>query len=133
MLIWKKREAFLPWIGIVISLLLVITAFEWKFYDDLGIVDLGTIKDDFEEILEIPLTKQPPPPPPIIIQPEIIEVPDGEIIEELNVELDIDVTEDDIIKIIRWNGRDVPEGRTRRNKRKWFGMQSTHLNHRNGK
>ena len=81
--------------------MLVITAFEWKFYDDLGIVDLGTIKDDFEEILEIPLTKQPPPPPPIIIQPEIIEVPDGEIIEELNVELDIDVTEDDIIKIIR--------------------------------
>ncbi len=93
----KKSGLFLN-IGLVLSLLIVISAFEWKFYDDGNLVDLGQVRDDFEEMLEIPPTEQPPPPPPKIQQPEIIEVPDEEEIEEeIEVDLDVEITEDEAI------------------------------------
>ena len=87
-------------IGLVISLLVVITAFEWRFYDDGSLADLGQVSDDFEEILDIPVTEQPPPPPPKIQQPEIIEVPDEEEIEEIEVNLDVEITEEKAIEAI---------------------------------
>ena len=80
----KKSGLFLN-IGLCVSLLLVITAFEWRFYDRGAGMDLVTIEDDFEDLMEIPPTEQPPPPPPVIQQPEIIEVPDEEEIEDCMV------------------------------------------------
>ncbi|MCV9388118.1 energy transducer TonB [Reichenbachiella ulvae] len=88
-------------IGLAISLLLVITAFEWRFYDEGDLVDLGQVEDDFEDIMEIPPTEQPPPPPPKIELPKIIEVPDEEEIEEeIEVELDVEITEETVIEDI---------------------------------
>lgn len=88
-------------IGFTVSLLLVIAAFEWRTYDDSGLVDLGQVEDDFEDIMEIPPTEQPPPPPPKIQLPEIVEVPDEEEIEEeIEVELDVEVTEETVIEDI---------------------------------
>ena len=64
-------------------------------------MDLGTIEDNFEDLLEIPPTEQPPPPPPVIQQPEIVEIPDEEeIIEEIEIELDIEFEEETIIEEI---------------------------------
>ncbi len=94
----KKSGLYLN-IGLVISLLVVITAFEWRFYDDGALADLGQVSDDFEEMLDIPQTEQPPPPPPKIQQPEIIEVPDEEEIEEdIQVDLDVEITDEDVIE-----------------------------------
>ena len=88
-------------IGLVISLLVVITAFEWRFYDDGALADLGQVSDDFEEMLDIPPTEQPPPPPPPPkIQPEIIEVPDEEEIDEIEVNLDVEITDESAIEEI---------------------------------
>lgn len=96
----RKSGLFLS-IGLVVSLALVIMAFEWKFYDEGSLVDLGQVDDNFEDIMEIPPTQQPPPPPPVIQQPEIIEVPDEEEIEEeIEVNLDIEVTEETVIEDI---------------------------------
>ena len=90
----KKTGLFLN-IGFVISLLLVIAAFEWRSGDGGDLLNLGQINDDFEEMTEIPLTQQPPPPPPKIKLPEIIEVPDEEEIEEdIEVDLDVEITEE---------------------------------------
>lgn len=90
----KKTGLYLS-IGLVISLALVTLAFEWKSYDDTGLVDLGQVESDFEDVMEIPPTEQPPPPPPKIVQPEIIEVPDEEEIEEdIEIDLDVEITED---------------------------------------
>jgi len=94
----RKTGLFLN-IGLVASLLLVIMAFEWKFYDDGSLVDLGQVDDQFEDIMDIPPTEQPPPPPPKIQQPEIIEVPDEEEIEdEIEIDLDVEVTEETVIE-----------------------------------
>ena len=96
----KYRTLFFN-VGLFMSIMLTILAFEWKSYDDEAMVDLGQVNDDFEDLLEIPPTEQPPPPPPKIQQPEIIEVPDEEEIEEeIEVDLDVEITEDEVIENI---------------------------------
>ena len=95
----NKKSSFFMSIGLMLSLLMVVTAFEWRSYDEGDLVDLGTLDSDFEELQEIPLTEQPPPPPPTITPPEIIEVPDEEEIEEeIEVDLDVEVTEETVIE-----------------------------------
>lgn len=89
-------------IGLTISLLLAITAFTYRVYDDTSAKDLrGNNKND-DEILEVPPTVQPPPPPPKIQQPQIIEVPDEkEIEEEIDINMDTEVTEQTVVEEIK--------------------------------
>jgi periplasmic protein TonB len=78
-------------IGLIISLLLAITAFTYRVYDDTSAKDLNKNTIVMEEILEVPPTEQLPPPPPKIEQPQIIEVPDEkEIEEEININMDVE-------------------------------------------
>jgi protein TonB len=94
----KKYSKLFFFVGLCITLLLIITAFEWKFYDKGDILDLGTVASNFEDIIEVPPTEQPPTPQPKIIQPKIIEVPDEEeIMEEIEIDLDIEMTEEQVI------------------------------------
>ena len=94
----KKSTLFLN-IGLVVSISLVFFAFEYKFYDEGPAMDLGTVNDDMEEIMESPPTEQPPPPPPKVKLPEIIEIPDEEEIEEeIELDLDMDMDQDDAIE-----------------------------------
>jgi protein TonB len=82
-------------IGLVVTLLIVVMAFEYKSSDDADLKNMAKNNTLMEEILEVPPTEQPPPPPPKIQQPQIIEVPDEEEIkEEIKVEFDVEVTED---------------------------------------
>jgi len=82
--------------ALVLVLLATIIIFEWKININDNINKLNVIHDDFEEVMDIPQTEQPPPPPPKQIKNiNIIEVPDVEEIEEdIDVSLDIDMTED---------------------------------------
>lgn len=97
----NKKWWLFYFIGLTITLALVLTAFEWKSYDDTGLMELGQVEDDFEDIMDIPPTEQPPPPPPVVQLPEIIEVPDEEEIEEeIEVDLDVEVTEETVIEDI---------------------------------
>ena len=96
----RKRGLFLQ-IGLVIALLVVLGAFEYKTYEKVA-YNLGALNlDDLEEEI-IPITKQeikpPPPPPP---PPEIIEIveDDVEIEDEIEIE-DTESDEDEEIEII---------------------------------
>ena len=94
----KKTGMFLN-LGLMVSVGLVVFAFEYKSFDDGLLKDLGSIDDDFEELLDIPITEQPPPPPPPVEQPEIKEIPDEvEIEEKIEVNFDVDVQEETVIK-----------------------------------
>lgn len=87
-------------IGMVLSLLLVITAINWKSYTLNDLVDLGDVQPDLTEIIEIPISKQPPPPP---IKQEVFkieEVKDTKIVEELEISLDVEVTENEALEEI---------------------------------
>ena len=88
----RKRGLFLQ-IGLVIALLIVLGAFEYKSYEKVA-YNLGSLNlDDLEEEI-IPITKQevkpPPPPPP---PPEVIEIVEDEV--EIENEIEIEDTESD--------------------------------------
>jgi periplasmic protein TonB len=88
-------------IGLVITLLLMVMAFEYSVRDNSGDLDLAKNMNLIDEILEVPPTEQPPPPPPKIQQPVIIEVPDEEEIkEDIKVEFDVEVTTDTKVESI---------------------------------
>lgn len=88
-------------IGLLITMGITLSAFNWKNYDE-SLLDLqGKSTNFFEEMMEVPPTEQPPPPAPIIQQPQIIEVPDEEEIkEDLNLKFDVEVTEETKVEAI---------------------------------
>jgi periplasmic protein TonB len=90
----KKSSLFFS-IGLVITMTLVIMAFENKQYDETLSALVGKNTNTFEEMLEVPPTDLPPPPPPQIQAPVIIEVPDEEKIEEeIDVKFDVEASEE---------------------------------------
>jgi protein TonB len=95
----RKSGMFLN-LGLAIAVGATLAAFEWKSYDEGALKDLGQVTDNFEEILDIPITEQPPPPPPPPIeQPIIQEIPDEvEIEDKIEVNFDVDVKETTVIQ-----------------------------------
>ncbi|MDR7132098.1 protein TonB [Algoriphagus sp. 4150] len=95
----RKSGMFLN-LGLAVAVGAVLAAFEWKSFDDGSLKDLGQVSDNFEELLDIPITEQPPPPPPPPVeQPIIQEIPDEvEIEEKIEVNFDVDVKETTVIK-----------------------------------
>lgn len=90
-----KKSSFFFSVGLLVTMSIVVMAFEWRDSEKQDVDLMGKSVNTFEEMLEIPPTEQPPPPPPQIQQPQIIEVPDEEEIEEeIQVKFDVEVTED---------------------------------------
>lgn len=75
--IYNKRGLYFS-LGLIISLLLVISAFEWKTYND-TIVNLGEVEAMDETLFEIPQTEILPPKPKKLINPTVIESDPKEI------------------------------------------------------
>lgn len=101
----EKRKSFYFLVGLMLSLGVVLVAFEWsKPEEEAG--SLGELNLELEEEEMIPITQQtPPPPPPPPPQTTIIEIveDDQEIEEELEIE-DTEDNEDDVIEFV-----DIPE------------------------
>ena len=97
----NKRVGMFTNLGLAVAVGLTLVAFEWKSYDDSNLKNLGNVDDNFEELLDVPITQQPPPPPPPppMEQPVIEEIPDEVKIEEkIDVNFDVDVKETTVIK-----------------------------------
>jgi len=91
----EKKSSFFFSIGLVVTMVLVIMAFENKQYDETLAELVGKNTNTFEEMIEVPPTDVPPPPPPQIQAPVIIEVPDEEKIEEeIDVKFDVEASEE---------------------------------------
>ena len=91
----RKKSALFLNIGFVISLLIVISAFNYKSKETGKVMDLGQVNDQFDTTIEIPPTEQLPPPPPKVRAPKIIEVPDSkEIKKEAPIDLNIEANEE---------------------------------------
>lgn len=86
-------------IGIIVALLTIWAAFEWKIYDpietgkDSPITRAKTFQPQ-EEMHDVMVTEHELPPPQPIQQPEIKEVDDREKIEELDVVLETELREE---------------------------------------
>lgn len=106
----KSRSTMFFFIGLAMALGMVIVAFEWNFEKDAIVKDLLVENTEWEEVQDIPLTSQPPPPPPkqVIQQPIIVEVPDEEILEDIDVNMDVEVTEDMAVEEVEFT-MEIPE------------------------
>lgn len=81
-------------ISLVITMSIVVFAFEFEQAESKRIELLFTNTLPQEELMEVPPTEIPPPPPQVVIQPQIIEVAnEEEIKDEVKVEFDVEVTE----------------------------------------
>lgn len=87
-------------VGLIVSLGLAITAFNYKVYDDTTAKDLQKGSAVIEELMEPPVTQQlPPPPAPQLEQPQIVEVPNETKIEEdIRINMDIETQIDQVVK-----------------------------------
>jgi protein TonB len=85
----ESKKFIFTQIGLVITLSLILFAFEWKSYEK-TVVDLGTrtVEDVPEEIIPITEQKIKPPPPPPPQQVVKINVVDDEV--EVDDEISID-------------------------------------------
>ncbi len=87
-----RKTGFFFSIALLITMSLVLFAFELKQHETPieEIVQRNT--NDFDNI-EVPITDITPPPPPAVVNPVIIEIPDEEEIEEeIDINLHIDVS-----------------------------------------
>jgi periplasmic protein TonB len=90
-----NKSLFFFSIGLFVTLAAVVAIFENKTYDEAVGFAISRATDNMEEILDVPPTDQPPPPPPQIQQPQVIEIPDEEKIEEeIQVNLDVESTDE---------------------------------------
>ena len=93
----NQKGIFLQ-IGLIVSLLLVIAAYEYKSYDGLAIDGFGDLEMDAldEEDIEITRPEEVKPPPPPEEKPpeapEEIEIKEAD--EELDTELDVEDVDD---------------------------------------
>jgi protein TonB len=97
----SNRALFLAF-GLAVSLALIIMAMEWKFYENSGLSLLNASElNTFEEVLDIPNTIQPPPPPPEKnMAPVFTEVDDEVILEELDLNIDVEMSDATIVKAV---------------------------------
>jgi periplasmic protein TonB len=96
-----NKSLFFFSIGLFLTMGLVVAIFENKTYEE-G-VDLAVERktDQMEEVMDVPPTDQPPPPPPQVQQPQVVEVPDEEKIEEeIQVNMDVESTDDTKVEAI---------------------------------
>lgn len=94
----NKYRGLIGNVGLMLSLGLVLSAFEFPDFGEQTLVDMGSLQVDLEEMMEIPPTEQQQPKPPKIQAPQIIEVEDEEIEEDIEVDLDMEADEDVIIE-----------------------------------
>lgn len=106
--VYRRRGMYFN-IGLISALVLAITAFQWRTFEEGDLMDLGNLEGFDDELLVIPPTEQPPPVKPKIIQPEIIEVQDDEEIPELDIVIDMEINEDDVIEDVIYDNEEPEE------------------------
>lgn len=105
----KQHILFLN-IGLSLALGLVLLAFEWSFEEKVIVEDLQLNKVAFEEFMDVPPTEQPPPSPPQVTQqPIVIEVPDEEILEEVEINIDVEATQEMVVEEVVYLEEAIPE------------------------
>jgi protein TonB len=91
----NNKSTFFFSIGLLVTMSLVVAVFEHKTYEEAAVDLITRNTNTFEETIEVPPTEQPPPPPPQVQQPQIVEVPDEEKIEEeIQVNFNIETTQE---------------------------------------
>lgn len=88
-----RHQTLFRHIGLMLTLAIVLMAFEYKSPMSNAYISLDDLSDQFDPLLEIPITAFPPPPPPKVEQPIIKEKLDDIEIPPIDVILDTNIPE----------------------------------------
>lgn len=84
--------------SLVITLLLINAAFNWRQNGASSVDLVAKGENRFEEMIEVPITQMPEPPPAVVVQPQIVEVPNEELIkEEIKIDFNIEINENTVM------------------------------------
>ena len=91
----ENKKGYFFEIGLIIALLIVFGAFEYKSYDK-NTIDLqqSAVDDTPEEIIPITEQKLKPPPPPPPKQVTQIKIVEDELEVDEDIDIDVDADED---------------------------------------
>jgi protein TonB len=95
---YRKKSGLFFNVGLVLSLLFVISAFEWKFERNDPVVAQGGVFFPGETVI-VPPTVQPPPEKPVVRQFDVIKIVENEV-DVPDLEIIIDIADDPIVEII---------------------------------
>ena len=104
----EKMKLLFIEVGLVIALLIILAAFEWKSSGGLG-ADFARLQDVVMEEEMIPITqpeevKPPPPPPPPVQVTEIINIVDDDLDIDDNIDIfDTEFSDDHAVRIVDWD------------------------------
>jgi periplasmic protein TonB len=81
--------------SLLITMSLIVVAFEWKTSDKDSKIEIARSTNIFEPLAEVPPTEIKAPPAPTVQQPILVVVPDEEEIkQEIKFDLDVEITAD---------------------------------------
>ena len=99
-LIHERKSSIFFFVGLNLALVLTLTAFEWRTYDQY-IIDLSQPQTEIYEEMLVHRTTQPPPEPPKpkIINPVVEEASEEDPIEDIVIEFtdELEPIEEEII------------------------------------
>lgn len=95
-----KRTYFIE-VGLIIALLVVFAAFEYKSYDKQTIdLQQRAVDDTPEEIIPITEHKPPPPPPPPPKQVTQIKIVEDDVEVEEEIEIDVEADDETVVEYV---------------------------------
>jgi protein TonB len=101
----EKKRSLLMLAGYVVSLSVVLVAFEWKTFEstagDLGQLVVENLEEEIIPITEQEIKPPPPPPPPPPPAPEIEIVDDQEEIQDELVVQDVEADAKTVVEVIQ--------------------------------
>ena len=108
---YRKKSGLFFNIGLVMSLLLVISAFEMKFQDNLVMVDYRHDRSD-EDLYVLPVVEHKPPPIPKVVPVVIKEVDDNKELENPPLEMTLDPNEVALVEQIIYEAPELADEST---------------------
>ncbi len=97
----EGRKTYFFEIGLIIALLVVFAAFEYKSYDKQTIdLQQRAVDDTPEEIIPITEHKPPPPPPPPPKQVTQIKIVEDDVEVEDEIEIDVEADDETVVEYV---------------------------------
>jgi protein TonB len=104
-----RKSGFFFSIALLITMSLVLTAFEWRQYEA-KLDDLVQRRTNNFEMIEPPITEILPPPPPPVPMPVIVEVPDKiDVPDDVKPLIDISTSTEESLPVIEIKPLEIPE------------------------
>ncbi|NOY50730.1 MAG: energy transducer TonB [Chlorobi bacterium] len=97
----EGRKTYFFEVGLIIALLVVFAAFEYKSYDKQTIdLQQRAVDDTPEEIIPITEHKPPPPPPPPPKQVTQIKIVEDDVEVEDEIEIDVEADDETVVEYV---------------------------------